>query len=168
MAKKEREAFILPNEQCRRLNHSEMLAVRWVLNMASELNMAKGDLAHLLDAVPNGKSRMNMLVGQVNALFTDILGVVSDNQRQVLRNSARDYAVKLVPKVMTTKSYVALDKADFQELVTSAKNKCKYCPLDGKEALKCSLYKLLEAYVPLDDYGNSDISCPYAYEEWKS
>lgn len=159
--------FVLPNSECERLTRNEMLAVRWCLNMASELNQAKGDLSRRLEAVPNGKQRLAMLAGGMNSLFTDIIGTVSDAQRKTLRNTARDYSVKLVPKMDIGRTCLAVDKQDFHELVNCAQQRCAFCTKTGNEARQCKLYNLLEAYVPLDDYGDDDLFCPYMDKTWE-
>lgn len=160
-----KQAFELPEDQCERLTRNEMASLRLVLVLASEVTYAKEDLSRRLGIVPNGKSRMNMVLGGINSLFKDLLGTVSDKQRKALRNSALDYEIRLVPKMTPESSSIAVQKQDMTEMIDCAREKCKFCTLDGEECRKCKLYKLLETIVPLDDY-NSDIACPYAFEDW--
>lgn len=161
-----KQPFELPDEQCERLTRNEMSAVRMLLILSSEMNYAKEDLQKIMGIVPNGKARMNMLVGNCTSLFKDVLGAMSDKQRKVLKNSALDYDLKIVPKVSAGQTSIAVQKDDMTELVNCAREKCKLCALSGLEAKNCKLYRLLEAYIPLDDYG-AEIICPYAYQEWE-
>jgi len=161
-----KQPFELPDDQCERLTRDEMSAVRMLLILSSEINYAKEDLQKRLAMIPNGKARMNMLAGNCTSLFKDVLGTISDKQRRTLRNSALDYDLKIVPKVNAGQTSIAVQKDDMTELVNCAREKCKYCTLSGLESRSCQLYKLLEAYIPLNDYG-AEIICPYAYQEWE-
>lgn len=161
-----RERFELPNEQCERLTRPEMNAVRMMLILASSMAYAKEDLCKRVKSVPDGTERMDKLLDDCSALFEDILGTVSDKQRKQLRNSAKDYEIRLVPKSTPWRTTIAVQKDDVIAITDCARERCKYCTLDGKDAQECHLYKLLEAYIPLDDYGD-DIICPYAYAEWR-
>ena len=157
--------FELPNEQCERLTRNEMAAIRMVLILASEMSYAKDDLAKRLDIVPDGKSRMDNVLEETLSLFKDLLGTVSDKQRKTLKNSAMDYEIRLVPKMSPESSSIAVSKTDLTNLIDCAKERCKYCTLDGNDARRCELYKILETIIPLDDY-SMDIACPYAFTEW--
>lgn len=159
-------AFELPEDECVRMTRDEMSATRMILIAASEMNYAKDDLKKRLATIPNGTERMTELTDGITDLFKDVMGTITDKQRRVLRNSAQDYEVHIVPKMMQEKSFIAVDKEDMTTLVNCAREKCKYCSMAGSDIRKCDLYNLLEAYVPLNDYGSDDIMCPYAYQEW--
>ena len=161
-----RDHYELPDKDCERLTAPEMEGVRWCLNMASTLLSARDDLKKRLKCVPYGNQRMNMITGGMNSLFQDILGTVTDKQRRNLRNTARDYMVKLVPSVRSDKRVLAIEKRDFKTLVNAAKEKCRSCTECGLAVRKCPLYQILEVYVPLDEYDDT-IACSYAYQEWK-
>lgn len=161
-----KEHFELPESECKRVTRTEMAALRMVLILASEINYAADDLCERLKIVPNGTDRMNALKEEVNSLFKDLLGTVTDKQRRTLRNSANDYEMRLVPKMTPDTTCLAMTKSDITELVNCAREKCKFCSFNEEEAkTKCALYILLENYIPLDDYG-TDITCPYAYKDW--
>ena len=160
-----KEPFELPNNQCVRATRNEMSSMRMVLIMASEVNHSRQDLEKRLDIVPDGNERMTKVADELNDLFQDIMGTVSDNQRRVLRNSEQDYEVRIVPKASTDKTCLAVSKQDMTNLVDCAREKCRFCSLNGEEAKDCALYKFLEAYIPLDDY-DGEFACPYAYQTW--
>lgn len=164
--KVKREHYELPDDQCERLTGNEMDGLRWCLNTTSMLFVAKDNLQKRLECVPYGRERMNMLTGGMNALFQDLLGTVTNKQRKALRNTARDYKIKLVPAVGMEKSIMAVDEQDFKTLISAAKNKCKDCTKCGMVVRKCPLYQILEVYVPLDEYDDT-IMCSYAYKKWE-
>ena len=138
-----------------------------ILILGSELAYAKDDLKERLKTVPNGTARMNMLLGNCTSLFKDILGTITDKQRKTLRNSAQDYEIRLTPKLSPESSSLAVSKKDLTVLINCARERCKFCVLDGKQCKFCELYKILEIVTPLDDYGDG-IACPYAYSEWQN
>ena len=159
-------AFELPNEECIRATRDEMACIRIVLIASSELNYAREDLKQRLSIVPDGNERMNRLADEMTELFKDILGTISDKQRRTLRNSANDYEMRLVPKMTPGFSGLSFTKDDVKTLVSAAREKCKFCTLAGREIHDCDLYGILETYIPLDNYGNEEIVCPYNYQEW--
>ena len=164
--RKRKPPFELPKNERVRLTQNEMTGVRWCLNLAAELNFAKEHLQRRLAMIPYGRQRMNMAIGALESLFQDMKGTMTENQCNSLANTVRDYSVRLVPNIGVDPRRLAVSEEDFKTLITAAQEKCKYCTEDGRGARKCALYKLLEAYVPLDDYGD-DIWCAYASQKWE-
>lgn len=162
-----RERFELPDNECERATRDEMSAIRMLLIMASNLGYAEEDLAKRLDIVPDGKERLKSVLKDSTELLQDILGTITDKQRRKLRNDALDYDVKLTPKIGVDKTTLAISKQELMTFVNCAREKCKYCTLDGYKCRACDLYQILETVIPLNDYG-SDISCPYFYQEWEN
>lgn len=161
-----RKPFNLPENECERATRDEMSAIRMILVLASEVNYDKDDLVKRLKIIPDGEARMNQVSIDITELFRDIVGTITHKQRKALQNSASDYDIQLVPKMMPAKTSVAVSKEDLTTLINAARQKCMYCSLGGDDVKKCDLYNLLEVLVPLNDYGSSDIICPYTYQEW--
>ena len=162
-----RERFELPDNECERATRDEMSAIRMLLVMASNLQYANEDLTKRLRMIPDGESRLKTLTEEYTALFQDILGTITDKQRRKLRNDALDYDVKLTPKIGMDKTTLAISKQELMTFVNCAREKCKFCTLDGYACKACNLYQILETVIPLNDYG-SEISCPYFYQEWEN
>lgn len=161
-----RKRFELPDNECERATRDEMSAIRMLLIMSSNLAYAEDDLKKRLSIVPDGEARLKSVLEESTSLFQDILGTISDKQRRKLRNDANDYDVKLTPKFSADKTTMALSKQELMTLVNCAREKCKFCILNGRECEQCELYQMLITIIPLNDYG-SDIVCPYVYQEWE-
>ena len=161
-----REPFELPDSECERATRDEMSAIRMLLIMASNLAYAKDDLKKRLGIVPDGEERLSSVLEEATSLFQDVLGTISDKQRRKLRNDANDYDVKLTPKFSADKTLMALSKQELTTLINCARERCKFCTLDGNECKKCELYQMLLTIVPLNDYGIG-IMCPYVFQEWE-
>lgn len=157
--------FELPDKDCERLTRTEMHSVIVIMVLASDLHFAKEDLKKRLQSVPSGMERMNMVLGQIDSLFRDIIGTVSNKQRKQIRNQARDTVMKQVPKLSASGQNVMVHVDEIKELVECAREKCRMCVMDNEECRECRLYQWLEGNIPLDDYGDGLI-CPYAEEEW--
>ena len=157
--------YELPDDQCERLRRNEMIALRLLMSLVSEMEYVKEDLSERLECVPNGKARLNMMCGNAVSLFRDILGTVTDRQRRQLRNSAKDFKIKLVPALTPMGNNVMITLDEVMELTDCAREKCKMCAETGETCRKCRLYQWLEANIPLDDYGDG-IMCPYANIDW--
>lgn len=159
------EPFELPNDQCVRMTRSEMSCCRMIMSLANNLQIAQEDLKKRLEIIPNGAARMKKLLEDLDTLFLDLRGTISDRQRKQLRNSAKDMVFQLVPKITSNGNRVMISIDEMKELTECAMEKCKSCADSGEEAKKCRLYQWLETNIPLDDYGD-DLICPYAREEW--
>ena len=157
--------YILPEKDRERLKRSEMACCRYIMVLASDLHYAKDDIGERLSCVPSGKERLNMIVGGIDSLFTDLLGTITEGQRKQLLNQAKDLDMKAVPKMSVGNNKVMVYLDDIKELVECARERCKICANTDEEARKCRLYKWLETNIPLDDYGDG-LLCPYATEDW--
>ena len=58
-----KEPYMLPEEDCERLNRIEMQSVRMMLAALSVASYAEKDLKSRLECVPAGNKRMKMAVG---------------------------------------------------------------------------------------------------------
>lgn len=161
-----KEPFELPDDQCERVTKPEMVLINRILALSSDVNYAKDDLKKRLQCVPYGVERMNMIVGNINSLFLDIMGTVNDKQRRQIKNTANDYYMELRPRMASNGNRVWVSVDEIKELVNLAKEKCRSCAEDDNGARKCRLYQWLEANIPLEDYGDGLI-CPYATIDWK-
>ena len=161
-----KEAFVLPEKSCERLTRTEMNAVKLTISLTSVVNYAREDLVKKLEVIPDGIARMNAVTNDLNELLQDILGTVSYKQSKQLLNDAKDLEIRLVPKMTSDNASVLFKRDEFESLINCAREKCKFCTEDGRSCERCDLYRILEAKVPLEDYGDG-IACPYAYTEWE-
>ena len=162
-----REPFTLPDNECERLTRPEMNAVKLLLSLTSIVNYAKDDLKRHLDLIPDGNQRFSNATEDINSILQDVLGTVSVKQTKQLLNDAKDLEVRLVPKMTRDQAAVLFYRDEFQSMVDCAREKCKFYSEDGNTCRNCVLYGILEAKVPLDDYEDDGITCPYAYREWE-
>lgn len=156
-----REAFVLPEAECRRLTRNEMISIRMNLALVSEMTYAKDDLKRILAVVPDGQERMDGMLQTAQELFEDVVGTVGDKQRRSLRNTAKDYNIQLKPKACGKGDSIMISISEVENLVDMAQEKCAICAEDGVGCRKCPLYQWLEVNAPLNDYGDG-LMCPYA------
>lgn len=158
--------YQLPEEDCERLNSTEMRAVRWSLAAENSVSYAQRDLEKRLECIPEGKRRWRLMLGQLRALCNDLIGTIPVKQCKTIRNVMNDMELRMVPKGTKHDTRVVLDAKDLGYLVTLAKKEmCTSCILTDDECRRCELYKILEIAVPLDDYGDGTI-CPYNMLNW--
>ena len=159
--------YQLPEEDCERLNSTEMRAIRWSLTAVNSIAYAERDLANRLECIPNGKVRWRLMLGQLRALCNDLIGTTPNKQVKTIRNTLNDMEIRLVPKFTTFDNRVVLDASDVGALVTLAKETaCTSCIKTDSECRACELYKILESAAPLDDYGDGGL-CPYNMLTWE-
>ena len=156
----------LKEEECDRLTRTEFEAVRCLLGAVSYTAHAKEDLQERLETIPGGKQRMAMILGGIKALADDLIGTVPAGQCRQLRNTMQDMEMRMVPKMMTMSQNVILEKENAKELIDTAMDRCKGCVEDEQSCRSCGLYKVLESFLPLDNYDNGML-CPYSTSVWK-
>ena len=152
-------------DDCERMKRDEFEAMRSLLGAISYLAHADRDLQDRLGCLPGGKQRMAMLLGAARAMADDLIGTMPQNQCKQLRNTMRDFEIRMVPKMSPGSRNVILDADLAKGLINAAQEKCHGCVEDEISCRKCSLYRVLEGFLPLNDYGG--MVCPYALSEWE-
>lgn len=155
----------LPEEECERMNRAEFEATRCLLGAVSYAGHAMDGLQKRLKEYGLWP-RMAMVVGGLKAIADDVIGTTPRNQCLQLKNTMQDMEMRMVPKLTPMSQNVLLEASLAKGLIEIAREQCKGCVEDEKSCLKCSLYKVLVGFLPLDTY-NSGMICPYSLSEWK-
>ena len=155
---------LIPDDKCVRLVRNEPLAVRLILAALSCMASAEDDLHDRLAQVPDGQDRLHTLTAQFRELCDDIACTINRNQCRHIYNTMKDFEMRLVPKLTPATTNIIMDKETGKALIDCARWKCHECAEDSVQCRTCTLYKLLEATTPLDDYDG--LICPYALREW--
>ena len=155
----------LQDADCERLNRAEFEAVRCLLGAVSYTARAKEDLQKRLECVPGGRQRMNMVLGGLKSIADDIVGTMPVGQCRQIRNTMNDMEMRMVPKMTGMSRNVILEADNAKALIDTAMERCKGCVEDEVSCRQCGLYKVLESFLPLNDYDNG-LLCPYAVSEW--
>lgn len=161
-----KEPYMLPEEDCERLNRIEMQSVRMMLAALSVAAYAEKDLNKRLECVPAGNQRMKMAEGSLRSVINDLVGTISRSQCKQIYGTMKDFEMRLLPKLTPGSTNVLMTKEQGMELMDCARWQCHSCVKDGEEARRCKLYQLLESTTPMDDYGDG-LVCPYALAEWE-
>ncbi|MBR3333144.1 MAG: hypothetical protein IKG23_02530 [Clostridia bacterium] len=152
--------YQLPEEDRERMTRSQINALIWLINVVACTACLEEDFGTRLDCIPYGRRRVRMTLGQLRAIIEDLKGTITADQMRRIQNSCRDYMMRLVPKQMPKGDVLALDRKHAKLLVDAAQeSRCLGCVLDAKECRSCEMYKILVAYLPLDDYSGEN--CPY-------
>lgn len=158
--------YQLPEEDCERLNRTEMTALRWSLAAVNSCAYAQDDLAKRLECIPDGKVRWRLMLGQLRALCNDLLGTTPRKQCLTIKHVMDDMELRMVPKFTPVPDRVCMGVDDLSYLVRAAKKDiCVGCILTGDECRKCELYRILESVSPMEDWGDS-MMCPYNRDDW--
>lgn len=166
MKKRDPERVWIDSKDCERMTRKELLALEWTIAAQSVLLNTEEDLQKRLEMIPEGARRLSEAVKGLKDVVEDVVGTITVEQAKRIKGTMTDYELRILPKAMPPKICIFITKEQGMELVDSAKERCKACTLDGDEAQKgCKLYKILEAVVPLDDYGDG-ILCPYNMLDW--
>ena len=152
-------------KDCERLTRNEYHSLQAMYVTLHFASLGAEDLSRRLECIPYGNVRMRLALGCLRALVEDVIGTMTLKQAKMLRNTLDDTDVRIMPKATPRMINVLTPKETYMELVTCAKEKCKDCSLDDVACRNCRLYQILEATVPLDDYGNGML-CPYNQLDW--
>lgn len=158
--------YQLPDDQCERLNRTEMVALKWLIAAVNSCAYGQEDMERRLECIPEGKRRYRLMLGQLRAICNDLIGTMPRKQAVTIKNTMNDMELRLVPKFSGHGNRVTLDIDDLSYIVNAAKkDHCLACILNGDECRSCKLYQILESIAPMEDWGDSTV-CPYMREDW--
>ena len=151
----------------RRLVRSEKNPLYMLISLVSSMNYAEKDLDERLSMLPDGRERMKELTTKINDLMLEVIDTVPQHQGQALVGTLKDYEIRIVPKLTPINHRQVIEKEDLRTLIDCAQEaKCMICTFDGKECRNCQLEKVMEKYIPLDNYEAS--LCPYNMATWEN
>ena len=148
-----------------RINRAEKMGMIVLAYAATILDDLQTEIADRLKMIDNGPERLKELSEQVDGLLNEIRLTIPENQRLNLQNTARDFEIRLTPKMTPTKTSVVMQKEEFKELVDHARKRCVDCMESDEDCEKCKLFQLLTVILPLEDY-HDGMLCPYNLGEW--
>ena len=155
----------MPEEETERMNRGEFEAMRCLLGAVSYLAHASDGLGKRLGMLKDGKRWMAMLLGGLRAISQDLIGTMPRGQCKQIRNTMEDMEMRMVPHHTPMSQNVIFEKDIAKDLIDAAQEKCKVCAETAESCRTCSVYKILESTVHVDDY-ESSMLCPYANREW--
>ena len=161
-----RERYQLPEEDCERLERSELAALKMMLAELSSGTWVRDELKNRLPCIPYGRQRLLLALGVLRAVCDDMIGTIPVAQAKQIMGTLKDYEIRLIPKLTPNSTNIILTREEAKDLMDMARERCSSCVEDGESCRQCKLYQLLEATTPLNDYGNG-LTCPYALAEWE-
>lgn len=160
--------FLNPSrEDAKDMTRREKACLTFLMNAASALMEAKDDLAERLKMIDGGQELMDTVADGAVELLTEIRMTIPERQRTSLSNTAKDYEMRLIPKMTPSKTCVVVQKEDFRSLVDAAQVKCSDCTELNENCGNCDLFRLLQTVLPLDAYDTTFL-CPYNRAEWEN
>lgn len=160
------ERVWLEEEDCIRLNRGEFEAVRCLLGAVNYAAHANDDLQKRLMIIPGGQQRMTDTLQDLRDITDDVIGTVPRGQCRQLKNTMGDMEIRMTPKLAPMSRNIVLDKDIAKDLIDIAMERCRGCVEDERSCRKCALYRVLESFLPMEDYENS-LLCPYSRAEWE-
>lgn len=159
------ERVWMEEEDSIRLNRGEFEAVRCLLGAVNYAAHANDDLRKRLMIIGR-EQRMADVLQELRDVTDDVIGSVPVGQCRQLKNTMHDMEIRMTPKLAPMSRNIVLDKDIAKDLIDIAIEKCRGCVEDEKECRKCALYRVLESFLPMEDYENS-LLCPYSRAEWE-
>ena len=157
--------YSLPESDRERMKRSEMNALIYFECAMAAAGYCWKDLADRLDCIPAGKRRYKMAMGAFKAVIDDIHGTIPEQSEKRMSGIRNDFKIALIPQAQNEPKKLVLDREDAYALMEAALKQCANCFKSDEEARQeCGLYKILETYMPLEDYGNG-IYCQYGKSE---
>ena len=160
--------LLMPSrEDARELRRYEKTCLTFLTNAVSALTESKDDLKDRIAMIDGGPEMMERLVTDSLELLNQVRMTIPERQRINLINTAKDYDIRLVPKLTPGSNNVIVQKEEFRKMIDAAQVKCRDCVEDCDECRKCELYQLLITILPMDTYEGSML-CPYNLAEWEN
>lgn len=160
--------YRLPEADRERMTRNQLNGMIRMIYLISNAAHMEEDMGERLDCIPHGRRRVRMALGQLRSVLDDLKGTVTADQMKRLYNTCRDNEMRIVPKGTPDGKIIAFDREPAQYLIDAAQeSKCIGCTLDAKQCRNCEMYKIMVAYIPLDDYKGEN--CPYGMRvhDWR-
>lgn len=103
---------------------------------------------------------------ELGKMISMVLATLLPEQLQHLKKTARDYELRLKPKLTPRDSNQVLDKETLRTLIDAAQAKCTDCFKSEAESRNCKLQKLLAILTPMPSYDTG--LCVYNNREWEN
>jgi len=153
------------SDERERLRRGEMNAIIYMRCALASAGYCWGDLDKRLDMIPDGKNRFRAAMDGFNSVMDEIIATAPEESERRLANITHDFKIMLAPKPQTEPKVLTLRREDAETVMAAALKTCGDCYKSDDEVRRtCKLYKVMETYCPLDDYGNGMI-CQYGKSE---
>lgn len=149
------------------LRRNEKTCLTFLTNAVSALAETKDEMQTRIAMIDGGQERIEKLVAESLELLNDVRMTIPERQRISLVNTAKDYEIRLVPKLKPGSHNVVVEKEDFRKMIDAAQVKCRECVDDCDECKACELYQLLTVVLPMDNYDGTML-CPYNMATWEN
>lgn len=136
------------------------------INAVSILADTVDNIPERIGMIENGMERAEKLRDDALKMLEDLRVTIPEKQRANLANMGMDMSMRMVPKMSPMGENMLIPKENFRELVDAAKTKCGECALDNEECVKCQLFQVLSATLPLNRYDGVFL-CPYNLAVWE-
>ncbi len=159
------EKFSLPEDQRERLMRDEMNAIIYFRCALASAGYFWEGLQSRLERIPDGKQRFLDAMDSFKNVIGDLLETVPAKSQRRMENITHDFKIILAPQASSEPKRLILERDDAETVMGAALKTCADCFRSDDEAQRmCKLYKVLETYCPLNDYGNGMI-CQYGKNE---
>ena len=88
------------------LTRDEKVSMTFLTTTVSALAEAKDDLKDRLSKIEGGTELMERLVADSGKLLTEVRRTIPEKQRVSMANTAKDFEIRLVPKLTPTRTTV--------------------------------------------------------------
>lgn len=162
-----RQQFVNPSRDDAWLaTRREKMSILFLMNTVSAMMDSRDDLKERVARIDGGPEMMDTMCDVSEKLLNEIRRTIPTEQRHNINNISKDMEMRMVPKMMPSKTTVLMQKDEFRELVDAAQVKCRECVDDNEECRECRLFRLLTVVLPLDTYEGTTL-CPYNMAEWE-
>ena len=149
------------NDEKERMRRSEVNAIIYFRCALASAGYCWTDLQHRLGMIPDGEKRFKDAMDGFTKVIDEIIATAPEESERRLATITHDFKIILAPKPQTEPKVLMLRREDAEIVMGAALKTCGDCYKSDEEARRtCKLYKVMETYCPLDDYGNGMI-CQY-------
>lgn len=103
----------------------------------------------------------------LHGMADDIFRTMTEEQLRYLTKTARDYELRLTPRMTPETGNMIVPKETLRTLVDAAQNRCVDCFKTEAESRGCKLQRLLAMLIPMDNYEDTGL-CVFNNKEWEN
>ena len=150
----------------KRLTRGERTALVMLACAENIVHEAEKDLQRRMGEQPEWIQTAHDVRKKLDWMVDASFGTLSPEQLLHMKATARDYELRLKPKMTPAENNTVLDKETLRTLIDAAQVKCTECFNTELESRNCKLQKVLAMLCPMPKYEGE--FCVFNLAEWEN
>ena len=151
----------------KRLTRVQKSALIILICLETLTDDCRDDLAGRVENMEAWAEKAGKAKETLHSMVDDIIQTMAPEQLQHFKKTARDYELRLMPRMTPWSANMVVDKETLRTLIDAAQKQCVDCFKTEAESRNCKLQKLLATLIPMERYEDTGL-CVFNNKEWEN